>query len=470
MNSKTLASRRVEFWRERLVRASLLYSDIVLAIVVWWIAALLRNVLVGGTISETTFAVLVPGMLGWLTLRYAMGLYPGYALSDVEELRRQVYAVLGAASVSLMFAFFLQVGDFVSRLVLLLGFAGILISSPLTRQGAKWILKKAGLWGKPVVIVGSGEEGRALVRILEGEWGFGLRPVALFQGSDESTEDRELSEAAKLSREHGVDTIMLVIPQDGRERLERISSQASYSFRHVIILPDMGGVINSAVAVRNFLGNFGVELKHNLLDPWARLLKRTLDLLGVVVGGLVIAPFLLTVTVLIKLDSSGPIFYGSWRRGAGGRQFRCWKFRTMRPDAELLLEEYLRTSPDIKAEWEQNYKLQNDPRITRIGSFLRKTSLDELPQLWNVLLGEMSLVGPRPMLETELSSYGQTYDLYKRVPPGITGFWQVSGRSDVGYEERVAMNAYYVRDWSVWLDIVILARTVRSVLVSRGAR
>jgi lipopolysaccharide/colanic/teichoic acid biosynthesis glycosyltransferase len=141
----------------------------------------------------------------------------------------------------------------------------------------------------------------------------------------------------------------------------------------------------------------------------------------------------------------------------------------MRTDAESHLTELLRNDGDLRAEWERHHKLRDDPRITRVGRFLRKTSLDELPQVWNVWQGEMSLVGPRPMLIEEIPKYGEVYELYKRVRPGMTGLWQVSGRGDVSHDERRAMVAYYVRTWSIWLDLVILVRTVGTVVFGRGA-
>jgi lipopolysaccharide/colanic/teichoic acid biosynthesis glycosyltransferase len=139
-------------------------------------------------------------------------------------------------------------------------------------------------------------------------------------------------------------------------------------------------------------------------------------------------------------------------------------------DAERALDELLQSDPDLRTEWDRDRKLRCDPRVTRVGRFLRATSLDELPQLWNVLRGEMSLVGPRPIVEAEVPRYGEAYELYRRVTPGISGFWQVNGRSDTSYEERVALDTYYVRNWSVWLDLVILARTVESLVLRRGAR
>ena len=142
----------------------------------------------------------------------------------------------------------------------------------------------------------------------------------------------------------------------------------------------------------------------------------------------------------------------------------------MQPRAEQLLENYLRDNPNLRAEWEHTQKLRDDPRITRIGRFLRKSSLDELPQLWNVLRGEMSLVGSRPIVDAEVPKYGEVYELYRRIRPGISGLWQVSGRSNTSYSKRVAMDSYYVRNWSFWLDVILLIRTVKIVLLGRGAQ
>jgi Undecaprenyl-phosphate galactose phosphotransferase WbaP len=172
---------------------------------------------------------------------------------------------------------------------------------------------------------------------------------------------------------------------------------------------------------------------------------------------------------LIKLDSPGPVLFGHRRLGAGDEHFLCLKFRTMHVDAERMLNEHLQGRPSLQAEWEQNHKLRDDPRVTRVGHFLRKTSLDELPQLWNVLRGEMSLTGPRPIVDAEVPKYGKDYELYRRIRPGMSGIWQVGGRNDMDYKERVALDSYYVRNWSVWLDIIILVRTVKTVLLGRGA-
>ena len=170
-----------------------------------------------------------------------------------------------------------------------------------------------------------------------------------------------------------------------------------------------------------------------------------------------------------KITSRGPIFYAHKRVGKNGKEIKCLKFRSMCINSQEMLEEILATDPVRRAEWEKDRKFLDDPRVTKFGKILRKTSLDELPQLINVLLGQMSLVGPRPVTEPELVKYGQYKDYVLSVVPGLTGMWQVSGRSDTGYEERISFDTYYIQNWSIWLDIWILIKTVWVVLRGRGA-
>jgi len=343
-------------------------------------------------------------------------------------------------------------------------------------------INKLGWWGKPVVVLGCGEMGfrgggAHITQVLLRDWQLGFSPIAVydyrlaFSGESLAAPPSEevLADAAEMSRERGVDTAILAMPHTRREHVAKLSSWASIHFRRVLVIPNLEGVTNSAVVARDLAGICALEVHHNLLDPWARRVKRALDLFGAVVGGLLISPLLVAIAVLIKLDSPGKVFYGHQRLGIERRHFRCWKFRTMHRDAEGLLDECIRNNPCLRAEWKQNHKLRHDPRVTRVGRFLRRTSLDELPQLWNVLLGEMSLIGPRPIVGTEVAKYGEVFELYQRVRPGMSGYWQVGGRSDTSYEERVTMDYYYVHNWSVWLDLVLLARTVRVVALGRGA-
>lgn len=190
--------------------------------------------------------------------------------------------------------------------------------------------------------------------------------------------------------------------------------------------------------------------------PW----KRAFDFTCAAAGLIVLAPFLLVVMALVRLSDGGPAFYGHKRVGRYGRPFQCWKFRTMIPNGDAVLAKHLAENPEAADEWHATQKLRRDPRVTPIGAFLRVTSLDELPQLWNVLTGEMSLVGPRPVTRAELDRYAKDRKFYLLVRPGVTGLWQVSGRNRTSYARRVALDRHYVQTWSFWGDIKILLRTV----------
>lgn len=197
--------------------------------------------------------------------------------------------------------------------------------------------------------------------------------------------------------------------------------------------------------------------------------KRSLDILIAVTALILLSPLMLFIIVLMKITDPGPIFFGHKRVGFDGQHFPCYKFRSMATNSAELLQKLLQSDPVAKAEWEASQKLRNDPRVTRIGRILRETSLDELPQLFNVLKGDMSLVGPRPIVDDEIPRYSHRISAYKRVRPGVTGMWQVNGRSDTSYAARVKFDSYYVRNWSVLLDLRILFKTVGVVLKRDGS-
>ena len=202
--------------------------------------------------------------------------------------------------------------------------------------------------------------------------------------------------------------------------------------------------------------------------PWW---KRPFDLIFSLLALLLLGPIMLFIAILIKITDRGPVFYTHERVGYKGKKIKVLKFRSMYPDADKRLKEILEKDPKAKEEWEKTFKLKNDPRVTPIGKFLRKTSLDELPQFFNVLKGDMSIVGPRPVVEEELKKYyKEKAEIYKSVKPGITGYWQVEGRSDVeDYEERVQMDEWYVKNQSFWLDIKIILKTIKVMLTGKGA-
>lgn len=203
--------------------------------------------------------------------------------------------------------------------------------------------------------------------------------------------------------------------------------------------------------------------------PGARRVKRTLDIVFALALAIVALPVFLLIAAAILIESGRPVFFSHQRIGRGGRLFRLFKFRTMAQNSDALLAEYLADNPEAAREWEQNRKLRHDPRITRMGRLLRRTSLDELPQLLNILRGEMSMAGPRPIVEAEIAKYGHHYPLYSLAKPGLTGLWQVSGRNDTTYRRRVELDATYVRTWTPWLDLQLLFRTVQVVVKGKGA-
>jgi Undecaprenyl-phosphate galactose phosphotransferase WbaP len=208
--------------------------------------------------------------------------------------------------------------------------------------------------------------------------------------------------------------------------------------------------------------------RHMLLPPPGETAKRLLDVVGAMALAVLLSPLLLVVGLMLARDR-GPIIYSHSRTGRHGKTFGCLKFRTMVPNADEVLRDLLHQDPQLQLQWMRDQKLQDDPRVTAIGRFLRRTSLDELPQLWNVLKGDMSLVGPRPVVRDEWQRYGRRLDIFLTAKPGVTGLWQVMGRSNCGYRRRVALDSYYVRKRSLLLDVIILFRTVKVVLRGRGA-
>ncbi len=390
------------------------------------------------------------------------GLYPGFGRNPVDELRKlsattsTVYAALAVT------VFLLKDAPAYSRAVFLLGWAQTLVLAPMARAAVRGACARKSWWGYPVAIVGEARTARRIVETLEGQPELGLKPVAVFDDPER---------AARLTdRGHtGVRHVILDMAEMPRHVALSFLNHCSDVFPNVIVVPDLAGFSSLWVETRDMSGVLGLEVHQRLLLPGARMIKRALDLAFVIAGGVAVLPLVAVIAAAIKLNSPGPVLYGQRRQGRGGRDFIAWKFRSMVANASQVLEEHLKADPELRKEWLETQKLRRDPRITRVGRFLRRTSLDELPQLWNVLRGEMSLVGPRPIVANEIARYGGDFALYKKVRPGLTGMWQVSGRSLLTYEQRIEHDAYYIRNWSPWLDLYILARTVTAVLLARGA-
>ena len=463
-------------WKQWLVVLSLLLSDVLLALLVSLTASTLQGFWGQGPLSSASVGSIGITMMVWILMRVLLGLYPGYGLNQVEELRRQTYTALAALAVTATLAFGLQVGDLLSRLLVGLSSLELLLLSPLVRHLVKWGLGKVGLWGKPVAILGAAEAGKQLAQTLWREGGMGLRPVTVFDFEVSEGEVLEgaahgetVAGAMDLARHQGIGTAVFAMPQVRSEQLSRFVGRASLIFPYIIVIPNLNGTTTSAVIARDLGGTLGLEIKHNLLNPWAQRLKRAMDIGCVVVGGALISPLLLVLSLFVWLERRGPILYWDLRMGKDANTFWCVKFRTMVDEADAELQRLLEENSRLREEYLEYHKLRDDPRITPVGKWLRTTSLDELPQLWNVLRGEMSLVGPRPYKPRESEVVGLAQEEILRVRPGITGLWQVSGRNSVSFKQRIQMDGYYVRNWSVWLDFVVLIRTAETVVFREGA-
>ncbi|MGF1569452.1 MAG: undecaprenyl-phosphate galactose phosphotransferase WbaP [Nodosilinea sp.] len=430
----------------------------------------------GGAYVASLYWQLWP-ILGLFLLAYAVaGLYPAVFVSPVDELRRIclsttfTYMVLGAG------LFLIREGETYSRGVFLMAWLLSLLAVLLGRLLIRHICGHYAWWGYPVLILGAGRTGELVIQTLQHQPGFGLKPLAVLDDNPNKRGELSgipvlgpLSLAPKLARKRDIHHAIVAMPGVPREQLLTILERHGRTFPHLVMIPDLFGVASLWVGAKDLGGILGLEIRQRLLLPGPRMTKALLDVVLTLVIGTGLLPVILIIALWVRLDSPGPVFYGQNRLGQDGAPFTAWKFRSMVKNADQVLADYLEANPDLRQQWERDQKLRYDPRITRIGHFLRRTSLDELPQLWNVLRGEMSLVGPRPIVDEEIIRYAEKYRLYTKVLPGMTGLWQVSGRNNVSYDERVNLDAYYVRNWSVWLDIYILLRTIWVVLIGDGA-
>lgn len=278
----------------------------------------------------------------------------------------------------------------------------------------------------------------------------------------------DLSLAPHLAKRLKIPYAVVAMPGVDSGKLLGIVERVGGAFSHLLVIPDLFGFASLGVPAKSIGGILGVEVRQQLLLPGPRLAKRALDLALTIPGMLVVLPFLLLIALVIKLDSRGPIFYHQLRLGRDGEHFRAYKFRTMHGDGEERLKALLESDPALRAEYAIYHKLKKDPRVTRFGRILRKFSLDEFPQLINVLLGDMSLVGPRPYIERELPEMNGQERIILRATPGMTGMWQVSDRNAMSFAGRVELDVHYVRNWSPWLDVYILARTFGVVIKGTG--
>jgi Undecaprenyl-phosphate galactose phosphotransferase WbaP len=415
---------------------------------------------------------LLPLIIIFLVLYYVCDLYPGICVSPVDEIRR-IFVANITCCLLISIALFVDSRSLRLQVACLGGCVAACFTLAILRRGTRQVASRFSWWGYPVAVFGSGEAAMSVLRKLKTQSYLGLRPVALVtdriaEGQIEGVTVCRFEDLQRVLSSR-VTHAVVAAPELSQTEFAEMLERSQYLFPHMIIIPDTHFLWRAGAYTRDFMGTLGLQVRNNLLRPGSRVAKRIIDLGLCVLLSPILLPLMAVIYVSIAIDSGFPVFYSQKRVGHGACTFNIWKFRTMVHNAAEILEHTLAGHADLREEWMHNHKLRKDPRITAIGKLLRKTSLDELPQLWNVLNGDMSLVGPRPIVQEEIAKYKGAYPIYTKTTPGVTGLWQVSGRNHTTYEERVAYDTYYVRNWSVWMDIYLLARTVTVILTGAGA-
>lgn len=460
--------------RRRIMAGFMLVSDLVCILASMSLPIFLWQFVRAELVPELYQPLLLPVSVFFVIIYLMMGLYPGIGVGPVEELRRlSVGTTLGMLAL-MGLSFYLRNVNMWSRAVLGLAWVFLLVSAPLMRKLFRRLAVRFGMWGVPVVVIGETAGVTNIYKNLRRNRLTGLWPVLCVRTSPitrlfppPSSPGDGFPEVRALFK--NIEIVILVPETAPLGAVKNVLLDKTHQFKRIIVMFDDARMGSVWFTPLHLVEHLGLEVTHQLINPTQQVIKRLLDLFLIFISLPFLLPLWVLIALAIKLDSPGPVFYTQKRVGHGGKDILIWKFRTMVENAEEVLEQYLARDPALRAEWDKNFKLKHDPRITRMGRFLRRTSLDELPQLWNVLCREMSLIGPRPIVSEEISLYGDDFDIYKQVVPGMTGLWQISGRNDTTYQERVNLDVYYVQNWSIWLDVHILIHTFLAALQGRGA-
>jgi len=383
-----------------------------------------------------------------------------------QALADQVRAVIGGSAVALITAAAIQFAtiELGSRILTSVYWILLVPLLILARLIVRAILRATNSWTRPALVLTSSCRVNQLARFIDQHDELGIYAVATVTLDDLSVEDAITQISAVADKHH---TILYAPSSSDRHQIE-VSEALVLSGTPFILSLQMTPVPDRAVILEFPPEDISmIEIHNSLARPIALACKRAFDLIVASASLVLLAPLLAPLIMVIRADG-GPAFFCQKRIGLNGKAFNCLKLRSMTADAETRLQHMIRTDPAVAAEWKTYQKLHKDPRITRIGAFIRCTSLDEIPQLINVLRGDMSIVGPRPMIEAQIEEYGRQFEAYIRMRPGITGLWQTNGRNDTTFRERARLDAFYVRNWSLWRDFVILARTVREIIFARS--
>lgn len=412
----------------------------------------------------------------YFLMQILIGRYQGKVLLMYDEIRLLVLSHVGFFFASfLVFPFyswtFRKLYGFVFLTIFLFVFAGF-----SSRYTHKWFRKK---YKHNTLIVGVGHTAAQLAFVCR-ENSYSLLDVQGFVNCKSYGIHQEqvvsknktigIEDVDSFIKSHNIDTVLIAIPELKQKNLNSLFELFKNKVNVIKYLPQVNGLVTFDTKVEDFDGILMISNSRGVNQVGSYVLKRLMDICAGLCGVLLLIP--LTVFVFIKNrkeGDKGPIFFTQNRIGKDGKEFKMYKYRTMVLGADKILEELMEKNPAIREEYTVNKKLANDPRITSAGKFLREKSLDEFPQFINVLLGQMSLIGPRPYLPREKEDMGQYYDDVVACKPGITGMWQSHGRSDVDFDHRLVLDEYYYRNWSFWLDVTLLFKTVKQVLYGKGA-
>lgn len=412
--------------------------------------------------------------VAWFHLRLRHYYYRKTFWFELKEILRTllIFALIEIAVIAFAKWYF-------SRYLWVVTWMLVLILVPVARMMTKRALDSFGLWDRDAIIIGSGTNAREAYSAIKSDRNLGLR-VVRFISSEREDQPGDMIEGVPVmpSDENWVRTrvdkktqfIVAVESHQSGIRNAWLRVFMINGYRSVSVIPTLRGMpLDNTDMSFLFSQEVMIFRVHQNLAKWSsRAVKRLFDIVASLAIIVLLSPLLIYISRKVRKDG-GPAIYGHERIGQAGKPFKCLKFRSMVINSKEVLEELLATNPEARHEWDLTFKLKYDPRITSIGNFLRRTSLDELPQLFNVLKGEMSLVGPRPIITAELERYYDEVEYYLLSKPGMTGLWQVSGRSEVDYSTRVYLDAWYVKNWSMWNDIAILFKTVGVVLKKEGA-
>lgn len=395
-----------------------------------------------------------------------------------KVLAKIVYASLYTTVTLIVLLYFDKVTDSTSRFFVFSFLVLSIITVTVAHYCGKKLFEKMGIFKRPVLIIGAGKTAALLYQRVLTDLRANIRVVGVLEDNQVKNPILQhlpvlggFKDAAEVIRNYHIDNVVIAAPGLPQDKLTKLILTIHPMVKSLSVVPNLVGIPLSNIRVDSFYDEklVVVNLRNNLESLTNRAVKRTVDIVCSFFGIIVLAPILLLIALWIRLDSHGSIIYSGKRLGQNGRPFKCYKFRSMYTNGDEILANYFQKHPEMKEEWEVYHKLDDDPRVTKAGAFLRKTSLDELPQIFNVLFGDMSLVGPRPYLLSEREDMDGAAGIILMTPPGITGLWQVSGRSEITFDERIQMETWYVRNWNIWIDIMLLFKTFKVVLARKGA-